>query len=75
MALMIKMMQEVRLREYNQVEILSSTLYFDDIISMKNSTIMNQIKRMGKTTVKRLEKIVLVLSLIFFLVGDVFNVF
>lgn len=72
---MIKMMQEVRLREYNQVEILSSTLYFDDIISMKNSTIMNQIKRMGKTTVKRLEKIVLVLSLIFFLVGDVFNVF
>lgn len=68
-------MQEVRLREYNQVEILSSTLYFDDIISMKNSTIMNQIKRMGKTTVKRLEKIVLVLSLIFFLVGDVFNVF
>ena len=72
---MIKMMQEVRLREYNQVEILSSTLYFDDIISMKNSTIMNQIKRMGKTTVQRLEKIVLVLSLIFFLVGDVFNVF
>lgn len=56
------------------MEILSS-LYFDDISSMKNSTIMNQIKRMGKTTVKRLEKIVLVLSLIFFLVGDIFNVF
>ena len=57
------------------MEILSSTLYFDDTSSMKNSTIMNQIKRMGKTTVKRLEKIVLVLSLIFFLVGDIFNVF
>lgn len=54
----------------------NTVFYFDDISSMKNSTVMKQIKRMGKTIVKRLEKIVLMLSLIFFfLVGDILMYF
>lgn len=43
---MIKMMQGIRLREQNQVEI--TVFYFDDISSMKDSTIMNQIKEWEK---------------------------